>query len=159
LLQRRDSPTPPIYRACEASIDQPRQHTRDTRHRWGIGYSYAPRYLAAGRRQRRVCTDCRKLLAAEGAGRTLPDLPRPQLGEREIEVVVAWLIHETKEAAARELYIELSTVKTTIQRTRLKYEAIGRPASTQVGLLVRLLQDGVIDMTALLDLDLRPHRG
>ncbi len=106
-----------------------------------------------------MCTDCRKLLAAEGAGRTLPDLPRLQLGEREIEVVVAWLIHETKEAAARELYIELSTVKTTIQRARLKYEAIGRPASTQVGLLVRLLQDGVIDMTALLDLDLRPHRG
>jgi DNA-binding CsgD family transcriptional regulator len=106
-----------------------------------------------------VCTDCRKLLAAKIAGRTEPDLPRPQLGEREIEVIVAWLIHGTKEAAARELHIELSTVKTTIQRARLKYEAISRPAPTQMGLLVRLLQDGLIDMTELLDLDLRPHRG
>lgn len=103
-----------------------------------------------------MCTDCRKLMAAYTASRTVPGV-RPQLGEREVEVIVAWLIHETKQAAARELYVEVSTVKTTIQRVRQKYEAAGRPAPTQVGLLIRLMEDGIIDLAALLAVNVGPR--
>lgn len=100
-----------------------------------------------------MCATCRELLAGNVMDPEPDAVIRPKLGEREVEIIVAWLIHETKYAAARELHIALSTVKTTIQRARDKYERAGRPAPTQVALLIRLVQDGVIEPAVLTRLD------
>jgi DNA-binding CsgD family transcriptional regulator len=80
---------------------------------------------------------------------TEDNLPRPNLGLREREILVAWLLHETKAQAAQELSISESTVKTVIQRIRNKYRSVGRPATTQVMLLIRAIQDGFINVDAL----------
>lgn len=73
----------------------------------------------------------------------------PALTEREIEVLRAWLMCETKEAAGRLLYVSPATVNTHISRIRAKYEAVGRSAGTKALLLVRALQDGLIDVDGL----------
>lgn len=105
-----------------------------------------------------MCETCRLLLSDSeivgplGKNRT-DAIRRPQLGNREVEVVVAWLVHGTKARAAPVLYVEESTVKTTIERVREKYAAVGRPAPTQVALLIRLVQDGVIDLGRLVDVE------
>ncbi len=72
--------------------------------------------------------------------------PRPHLAPREKEVLIAWLEHGTKASAARSMFLTPSTVKTHIERVRDKYAAIGRPAPTMGALLVRLVQDGLLDI-------------
>ncbi|MFT4087135.1 MAG: LuxR C-terminal-related transcriptional regulator [Gordonia sp. (in: high G+C Gram-positive bacteria)] len=67
---------------------------------------------------------------------------KPALSSREVEVLLAWLISESKEEAAARLYISASTVSTHISRIRAKYSAIGRTAPTKTHLLARALQDG-----------------
>ncbi|MCK0438377.1 LuxR C-terminal-related transcriptional regulator [Gordonia alkaliphila] len=71
---------------------------------------------------------------------------RPVLSEREIEVLIAWLLAESKEEAAASLYISASTVSTHISRIRAKYDAAGRAAPTKAHLLARALQDGYTDL-------------
>lgn len=61
---------------------------------------------------------------------------RPDLSERETEVLLAWLLAD-------------STVNTYIQRVRGKYDAVGRPARTKARLLVRALEDGLLDVDEL----------
>lgn len=73
----------------------------------------------------------------------------PALTEREIEVLRAWLMCDTKEAAGRLLYVSAATVNTHISRIRGKYEAAGRPAGTKATLLARALQDGLITVEEL----------
>lgn len=104
-----------------------------------------------------MCATCRALLAAEPPQIADTYERRPQLGEREVEISVAWLLHGTKALAAQELHVGLSTVKTTVQRVRDKYSAAGRPAPTQVALLIRLVQDDIIDMRLLTRLGPGPH--
>ena len=74
---------------------------------------------------------------------------RPSLSAREIEVLRAWLVCDTKDAAARTLFISGTTVNTHITRIRDKYEAAGRPAVTKAILLARALQDGYITVDEL----------
>lgn len=71
---------------------------------------------------------------------------RPVLGQREMEVLRAWFRCDSKETAARELFVSVNTVKTHIERVRAKYADVGRPAPTQALLLVRAIQDGWVEV-------------
>ena len=74
---------------------------------------------------------------------------RPDLSDREKEVLIAWLTTDSKIAVGQSLFITASTVRTHIQRIRDKYEAVGRPASTKAALTVRAIQDGLITVDDL----------
>jgi len=69
-------------------------------------------------------------------------LPRPNLSDREVEVLLAWLAAESKEEAAGRLFISASTVSTHLARIRAKYTGVGRTAPTKTHLFARALQDG-----------------
>ena len=87
-----------------------------------------------------------------GSPRPGPGSPtprRPDLSEREIEVLLTWLLADTKREVAERLFIADSTVNTYIQRVRGKYEAVGRPARTKVRLLIRALEDGLLGVDDL----------
>ncbi|MGW0453497.1 response regulator transcription factor [Gordonia sputi] len=71
---------------------------------------------------------------------------RARLSAREVEVLVAWLHSESKEEAARQLFLSATTVSTHISRIRAKYSAIGRPAPSKAALFVRAIQDGYVDL-------------
>lgn len=79
---------------------------------------------------------------AAGASGPVPEVRRPALSDREIEVLLAWLAADSKEEAADQLFISASTVSTHISRIRTKYVSLGRPAPTKAHLLARALQDG-----------------
>lgn len=74
---------------------------------------------------------------------------RPNLSEREKEVLVAWFQTESKELVGKRLYIAPSTVRTHLQRARAKYAAIGRPAPTKSALLARAIEDGILSLSDL----------
>ncbi|GAA1480646.1 hypothetical protein GCM10009624_10860 [Gordonia sinesedis] len=80
---------------------------------------------------------------------TLPDLPRPELTAREIEVLRTWLVVDSKPAVAQELFISLGTVNTHLTRIRAKYAEIGRAAPTKAGLVARAVQDGLVRLDEL----------
>ena len=92
------------------------------------------------------------LRAREDGGRTLYDTGRLResivsaASAREVEVLVAWLHSESKEEAARRLYLGATTVNTHISRIRAKYTAVGRPAPSKAALFVRAIQDGYVDL-------------
>ncbi len=71
-------------------------------------------------------------------------LGRPALATREKEVLVAWFQTESKELVGSRLYISPATVRTHLQRIRVKYAAVGRPAPTKAALVARAMQDGMI---------------
>ena len=72
---------------------------------------------------------------------------RPALSAREGEVLLAWLRADSKNDAARTLYISTGTMNTHISRIRAKYAAVGRPATTKAALFARALQDGLTRLT------------
>lgn len=74
---------------------------------------------------------------------------KPSLTSREVEVLRAWVVNDSKHAAARQLYIAQSTVSTHISRIRGKYECVGRPANSKATLLARALQDGHVSLDEL----------
>ncbi len=74
---------------------------------------------------------------------------RPSLSAREIEVLRAWLVCDSKDVAARSLFISPATVNTHVARIRDKYDAVGRPAASKSTLLARALQDGLITVEEL----------
>jgi DNA-binding CsgD family transcriptional regulator len=76
-------------------------------------------------------------------------LARPSLSAREIEVLRAWLLCDSKDVAARTLFISSATVNTHIARIRDKYDAVGRSAASKTSLLARALQDGLITVEEL----------
>ena len=67
----------------------------------------------------------------------------PALSKREVEVLLAWLRSDTKDEAARGLFVSASTVNTHLTRIRAKYAAVGRGANSKAGLFARALQDGL----------------
>lgn len=71
------------------------------------------------------------------------------LSAREIEVLRAWLLSDSKSAVSRNLYLAMGTVNTHLARIRVKYQAVGRPASTKAALLARAIQDGFVDIDEL----------
>lgn len=76
-------------------------------------------------------------------------LPTPKLTAREIQILREWAMRDTKSEVAATLYITSATVSTHINRIRLKYAAIGRPATTKAALIARALQDGHIQLDQL----------
>ncbi|WP_241725875.1 LuxR C-terminal-related transcriptional regulator, partial [Dietzia sp. DQ12-76] len=74
---------------------------------------------------------------------------RPELSDREVEVLIAWLACDSKREVTERLFLADSTVSTYIQRVRSKYDAVGRPARTKVRLLVRAVEDGYIGLDDL----------
>lgn len=74
------------------------------------------------------------------------DARRPNLSEREKEVLIAWFQTESKDLVGKRLYIAPSTVRTHLQRARAKYAAVGRPAPTKSALLARAIEDGILGL-------------
>lgn len=74
---------------------------------------------------------------------------RPVLSEREREVLIAWFECESKSLVARKLHLSVRTVDTYIERVRMKYADTGRPAHSKSALMVRALQDGIVDLDEL----------
>lgn len=70
----------------------------------------------------------------------------PGLTAREAEVLTAWCHATSKEDAADQLLIGRATVSSHLQRIRLKYAAVGRPATTKAALIARAVQDGLVDV-------------
>jgi DNA-binding NarL/FixJ family response regulator len=73
-------------------------------------------------------------------------LGRTKLSQREKEVLIAWFQTESKELVAKRLYIAPTTVRTHLQRARVKYAAVGRPAPTKSALLARAVEDGILSL-------------
>ncbi|MFI5983483.1 response regulator [Streptomyces sp. NPDC051555] len=73
-------------------------------------------------------------------GARAPD--RPDLSEKQVEVLLAWCGGLSKPAVARKLHITPSTVATHIERARRRYDEVGRPAPNKVSMTNRLIQDG-----------------
>jgi DNA-binding NarL/FixJ family response regulator len=87
------------------------------------------------------------MLSGVLAGDRRPE--RPVLSDREREVLIAWFECESKQLVARKLHLSVKTVDTYIERVRMKYADTGRPASSKSALMVRALQDGIVDLTEL----------
>lgn len=69
---------------------------------------------------------------------------RPRIAPREREVLVEWFRCESKELVARKLNLSPHTVAGYLDRVRIKYADVGRPAVTKAALLARAVQDGLL---------------
>ncbi|QGP90615.1 DNA-binding response regulator (plasmid) [Gordonia sp. 135] len=76
---------------------------------------------------------------------------RPALSKREIEVLILWLACDSKQQAARRLFVSESTVHTHVTRIRDKYRVVGRPAPTKIALLIRAIEDGICTLEEIAD--------
>lgn len=74
---------------------------------------------------------------------------RPTLTQREIEVLRAWLLLDSKVLVTRELHIAMGTVNTHLTRIRTKYARVGRHAKTKASLAARAIQDGILSIDEL----------
>lgn len=74
---------------------------------------------------------------------------RPSLSPREKEVLIAWFQTESKDLVGSRLYIAPGTVRTLLQRARVKYASVGRAAPTKSALVARAIQDGLISIDDL----------
>lgn len=70
---------------------------------------------------------------------------RPQLTDREVEVLELLYSGMLTKQVARRLNLQESTVKEHLKRIRSKYAALGRSVSTRVELMQRALEDGYVD--------------
>jgi two-component system uhpT operon response regulator UhpA len=71
------------------------------------------------------------------------------LSPREREVLSLYASGFALKQVATELNIKISTAKEHIDRVRAKYSVIGRPASTKTDLLVRAIEDGILEESSL----------
>lgn len=80
------------------------------------------------------------------AGAMLADVRphRPALSEQERTVLLLWFQSMSKDAVAMRLHISENTVRQYIDRARVKYAKVGRPAQTKASLLARAIEDGII---------------
>ncbi|MFG1610249.1 response regulator [Actinoplanes sp. NPDC049265] len=74
---------------------------------------------------------------------------RPQLTDREQEVLLAWFQCESKQLVAARCNLSPRTVEGYIDRVRVRYARAGRPAPTKAALVARALQDGLIQLDDL----------
>lgn len=74
---------------------------------------------------------------------------RPELSEREVEALVLWFQCESKHLVAQRMGVTVKTVATYLDRARIKYAVVGRPATTKAALLARAVQDGLVDLEDL----------
>lgn len=68
----------------------------------------------------------------------------PALSDREVEVMLAWILSDSKSDVCHKLFIAPGTINTHLSRIREKYHRAGRPAPTKATLLARALQDGYL---------------
>ena len=110
---------------------------------------------SAGRHRAHMTLVTSSVRAETGTGRcgcstqATPDLDRPSLTTREVEVLRTWLMVDSKPAVAEELFISLGTVNTHLTRIRAKYSDVGRAAPTKAALVARAVQDGLIALEEL----------
>jgi DNA-binding NarL/FixJ family response regulator len=71
------------------------------------------------------------------------------LSPREREVLSLYASGFALKQVAAELEIKISTAKEHIDRVRTKYSTVGRPASTKTELLVRAIEDGILEEGSL----------
>lgn len=71
------------------------------------------------------------------------------LSPREREVLSLYASGFALKQVATELEIKISTAKEHIDRVRTKYSTVGRPASTKTELLVRAIEDGILEEDSL----------
>ncbi|WP_310742312.1 response regulator transcription factor [Microbispora sp. H13382] len=69
---------------------------------------------------------------------------RPRLSEREREALLLWFQSMSKASVARRMGLTEATVRQYIDRVRVKYAKIGRPAPSKAALLARAIEDGLI---------------
>jgi hypothetical protein len=69
---------------------------------------------------------------------------RPRLSPRETEVLLEWFRSESKEMVAKRLHLTVRRVNACLERARIKYANVGRPAPTKAALVARAIQDGLI---------------
>lgn len=74
---------------------------------------------------------------------------RPALSDREREVLLAWFESDSKNLVATRFGLSVKTIDTYIERVRIKYAEVGRPATTKAALVARALQDGLVDLSDL----------
>lgn len=77
------------------------------------------------------------------------DFKTANLSPREREVLSLYASGFALKQVATELDIKISTAKEHIDRVRAKYSVIGRPASTKTELLVRAIEDGILEESSL----------
>ncbi|MEV0634370.1 response regulator transcription factor [Streptomyces sp. NPDC050619] len=87
--------------------------------------------------------------ALAGALGTNARADRPQLSVREENVLIEWFQSESKELVAQRLGISVRTVNSYLDRVRIKYANVGRPARTKASLVARAVQDGLVDVDDL----------
>jgi two-component system uhpT operon response regulator UhpA len=80
------------------------------------------------------------------------DFAKAQLGRREREILHLYASGLPLKLAAQQLGIGYSTAREYLDRIRIKYVELGRPAPTKVDLLRRAVEDGILPG---LDLDVR----
>jgi len=71
------------------------------------------------------------------------------LSPREREVLSLYASGFALKQVAAELDISISTAKEHIDRVRAKYSGVGRTASTKTDLLIRAIEDGIIEESAI----------
>lgn len=74
---------------------------------------------------------------------------RPRLSQREAHVLVEWFQCESKDMVAQKLGLSLRTVNSYLDRVRIKYANVGRPAPTKAALVARAIQDGLVRLSDL----------
>lgn len=99
--------------------------------------------------------------AADGSPYTPPSLSgalaadddpdRPCLTPQEIAALRAWFASSSKRLAAQMLGLSAKTIDTYIERVRVRYANVGRPAPTKSDLVTRALEDGLITLSDLTD--------
>jgi DNA-binding NarL/FixJ family response regulator len=72
------------------------------------------------------------------------DFAKAQLGRREREILHLYASGLPLKLAAQQLGIGYSTAREYLDRIRLKYVEVGRPAPTKVDLLRRAVEDGIL---------------
>ncbi|MEY4992919.1 MAG: hypothetical protein RIS82_41 [Actinomycetota bacterium] len=70
---------------------------------------------------------------------------RAKLSPREREVLTLYASGFALKQAAAEMNIAQSTAKELIDRVRAKYSSVGRPTSTKTDLLLRAIEDGILE--------------
>lgn len=76
---------------------------------------------------------------------TSPELIRPNLSERQLDVLRLLALGHTHDRVARELHLSQDTVKTHRERASDMYNQLGRPTPNMLTLYQALVADGFID--------------
>ena len=92
-------------------------------------------------------------LTPSHAGEILSDTRanRPKLAPQEAAALRLWFQGMSKASVARRMGIAEDTVKAYINRARVKYANVGRPAPSKAALLTRALEDGLITLADVRD--------